>query len=150
MVKSVIKLPVASAAYADVLGLLRPLVDPTRYVSGCTDCCLCESVDDNGQICFTTEWRSLEELERYIRSDAFRAVLAAMDLCTAPPAVRVEEVRNARGMDYIAAVRAAPEAVVHSVGAAASASRCEDRRGTCRDVQINRPERPGRQREDLT
>ena len=99
---------------AEVLGLLRPLVDPTRYMTGCVDACL--SAEPNvDPICFSTEWRSRDQLERHIRSEAFLNILVAMDLCDSPPVVLVSEIGEGDGMAYIASVRGAGNASSSSV-----------------------------------
>lgn len=105
MISSVIKLSVSPERRAEVLTLLRPLVAPTRYMTGCRDCGLYENAIDGQSICLATEWANQDGMTEFIRSDEFQRVLAAMDLCNAPPDVQISEACETHGVDYIAILR---------------------------------------------
>ena len=86
-----------------LLELLRPIINPTRYMIGCSDSF---HFDDEGRnkVYFCTEWHSRKLMNQYIRSRDFRSVLTAMDLCCSPPLIRIYEVCETDGMNYIARV----------------------------------------------
>jgi quinol monooxygenase YgiN len=99
-----IKFHVSPPHRVEVLKLLRPLVNPTRYVTGCTDAYLSEKTDD-GHILFSTEWRSRKQMDHHIRSEAFGNVLLALDLCNTRPILKIYKACETDGIEYITAVR---------------------------------------------
>lgn len=105
MIFCTIKLSVSRDNKGEVLRLLRPLVDPTQSFSGCADCHLAIDAKDEHLIYFTMSWSNRQDLERYICSDYFLAVLTAMDLCNKPPQVCFQNVSGIQGMEYIRKVR---------------------------------------------
>jgi quinol monooxygenase YgiN len=115
MIRSTIKLSVSQERRQDVLGLLRPLVDSTQSLAGCTECILCVDVKDESQLCFNTEWNNTFDLQHYMRSDEFRAILAAMDLCRQKPEVSFQEICETFGMEYIDAVRSSNVSVAKNI-----------------------------------
>lgn len=105
MILCTIKLSVSRDNKGEVMRLLRPLIDPTQSLSGCIDCNLAVDAKDEQMLYFTMSWSNRQDLERYICSDYFLAVLTAMDLCNKAPQVCFQNVSGVQGMEYIRKVR---------------------------------------------
>jgi quinol monooxygenase YgiN len=63
------------------------------------------SLEDESRLSLQQEWAEEADLARYVRSDDFTAVLALLDLATAPPALEFRCAGQKRGLDYVAEVR---------------------------------------------
>jgi quinol monooxygenase YgiN len=86
---------------------LRALAGLIRSQEGCHGCQLQRDLIDEGQVHFTSEWGTRNDIENYMRSDVFRSFLSIMDLSATPPVITFETVSNVEtdGMEYIEAVR---------------------------------------------
>jgi quinol monooxygenase YgiN len=90
---------------------LRSLMVPTRREHGCVSCQLHLSTEstDPTRIRYTEDWSSEERLREQVRSERFPRLLAVMERALEPPEIRFDLESGARGLDYVAEVRAAPQ-----------------------------------------
>ncbi len=72
------------------LRTFRSLVGQVRGEPGCLACSLLENVHEPGDLTFVEEWRSLLDMERYVRSTAFGLLLAGIDLAAQEPEVEIQ------------------------------------------------------------
>ena len=89
----------------DIVTMLRSMIGPVSVSTGCLTCRLFQDVLDENMLCWEEEWRTREDLHRHIRSTQYRRILAALDLASEKPDVRVEHVSAGLGMELIASVR---------------------------------------------
>ena len=92
----------------DVIKTLRSIVGPTRAEPGCISCHLNQDVENANVLNYVEEWRSKEDLNRHIRSDQYRKVMAAIDEATDPPEVRFHTIWQTERMEMIRKARDSP------------------------------------------
>jgi quinol monooxygenase YgiN len=85
-----------------VLRSLRSLLGPTRVTPGCIDARLYSSIDKRKTLLLVEEWQSREQFERNLDTAKLNAIVAAIELSSEAPAVRVDLVERREGMDALA------------------------------------------------
>ncbi len=96
----------------DVLGTFRSLLGPTRVAPGCLQCHVCVDMEDENAITYVEEWQATEYLERHLRSDQYRRVLAMIETSTEAPELRYNTISETTGLEYLAAIRGVHDKVV--------------------------------------
>jgi quinol monooxygenase YgiN len=89
----------------DVRRELTALIAPTRTQPGCLRCELLLDATNPSAVELVEEWQSRADLDRHLRSDDCRRLLAAVDLAAAPPYFRIDTVAGREGIEAIAAAR---------------------------------------------
>jgi quinol monooxygenase YgiN len=89
----------------ELLQSLTALLEPTRVQPGCTACRLYADLENLSVFTFASEWESQADLDRCLGSDAFKTVLAAMELSVEAPEIRFDSVARRAGLEVIAAAR---------------------------------------------
>ncbi len=82
-----------------------PMLGTTRAESGCIACDLYQGAEDNMQLILIERWESLADLQRHIRSDHYRQVLAWIEMSLEPPEIRFDTVTDSGGLEMVEAVR---------------------------------------------
>jgi quinol monooxygenase YgiN len=90
---------------AEIADALRSLSRRAQLDRCCESSEVYASVEDESRLSLQQEWVEEADLARYVRSDDFTAVLALLDLATAPPALEFRCAGQKRGLDYVAEVR---------------------------------------------
>lgn len=84
---------------------LRSVMLPLQAAPGFISCRLCLEADDPNTIWYAEEWQTTDELDRQIRSSHFTRLLALMEEAVEPPEFRLNWVSEAKGLEYLEAVR---------------------------------------------
>lgn len=105
MFRAIFEVVVRPPLKEEVFRTLLGLIGPTSAEPGCKGCRIFMEVPQKGRLIFTSEWRSRDDLETHICSEYFRTVLSVIDLSSELPLVRIEEVRQTEGLEYLASVR---------------------------------------------
>jgi quinol monooxygenase YgiN len=87
------------------LQVVLPLLGPTRAESGCVGCDLYQSAENPMKLILMEQWESLTDLQRHIRSDHYRHVLAWVEMSVEPPEIRFDVVSESRGIEIIELAR---------------------------------------------
>ena len=66
----------------EVHRIFRSLLEPTRVRGGCLACRAYQDTEEPEVLALIQEWASWDALEHYLRSEAFRRVVAVMDLAS--------------------------------------------------------------------
>jgi quinol monooxygenase YgiN len=85
----------------EALRVLRTLWGPVRSHPGCLATRLMRDDQDDRVLTWVEHWQTLEDHERHVRSDAFRRLLAVMDLAAEPPVLEVDDVRHRQGFEAV-------------------------------------------------
>ena len=96
---------VPSTQRADFVRDLGALLEPTRVAPGCLGCRLYSDFEDPNAFLWVEEWASRTMLDRHLRSDACKTLLAAMELSTRPPLIRFDDVARRAGIEVMEAAR---------------------------------------------
>lgn len=105
MVFSIIRLFPVPKHRAEVVELLRSVQDLTRPAPGCLGCWLSEEELTGSHIRYAEQWESEEDLYEHIRSDLYRRLLEAMELCRQKPDVGFYYCSETKGLELVEAVR---------------------------------------------
>lgn len=96
---------VPSAQRADFVRDLGALLEPTRVEPGCLGCRLYSDFEDPNAFLWVEEWDSRDMLDRHLRSNACKTLLAAIELSTRPPMIRFDHVARRAGIEVMEAAR---------------------------------------------
>jgi quinol monooxygenase YgiN len=107
MVSSTLRMVFVSPAREEALQVLRSLLGPVRSHPGCLATRLMRDDQDERILTWVEHWHSREDHERHVRSDAFRRLLAVMDLAAEPPLLEVDEVERRQGFEIVEQLRGA-------------------------------------------
>ena len=101
MITSTLRMLFTATHREEALRVLRGLLGPVRSHPGCLSTRLMQDEGDESILTWVEQWRRREDHERHVRSDAFRRLLAVMDLAAEPPTFEVDEVRRRRGFELV-------------------------------------------------
>jgi quinol monooxygenase YgiN len=85
-----------------VLQTLRSVLGPTRVAPGCLDARLYSGTDKLKAVMLVEEWQSREEFEHSLDATKINAIVAAVELASEAPIVRVDTVERREGMAGLA------------------------------------------------
>jgi quinol monooxygenase YgiN len=105
MVISTLRIVTAPRSRAEVVRTLAAQLGPTRVQPGCLRCDLYRDVEDQEAITLVEEWDSQAELDCRLRSEDYRAVLAAMEMAQEQPVIYFDTVVRRTGPEIIASAR---------------------------------------------
>ena len=105
MIQASLNILVSNEKREDVLNIFRSVLEPTKVEPGCMCCFLCQDLLDERRLRFTTEWRTCECLDSYLRSMLYRPILVAVDLAAEAPEIKIHMISETHGLEYIAAIR---------------------------------------------
>jgi len=86
---------------ADVSEVLRSVQGPVRAQPGCAACDIYDEQGPEAAIVFVERWESDAALDAHLRSEAYRRVLAAIELSGGRPEIRFEHVSASEGIELI-------------------------------------------------
>jgi quinol monooxygenase YgiN len=108
MVRLTVALRASSSRRAEeLLETLRFLIASTRLEQGCEKCTV--SVDPDFTVHYDERWATQADVRRRVRSSEFTSLLGLMECASEPPDVQFDFVTRARGLDFVAEVRAESE-----------------------------------------
>lgn len=105
MIAASLRLVVPEKRKAEVLKTLRSLLGPTSAQAGCAGCWIYRDALDDAIYLYVEEWGSREQLERHIRSDLYRRLLALMEIAVEEPEVRYDTISERQGFELAEAIR---------------------------------------------
>ena len=84
---------------------LEGLVGPVRAQPGCRHCTVMHEAEKPGVVTLVEEWETRADLDRHLRSEECRRLLALVEFGDAPPELYIDSVAVREGMEAIAAAR---------------------------------------------
>jgi quinol monooxygenase YgiN len=88
-----------------ILSTLGSLLGPTRAAAGCMKAHLYADLDKHKTLLFVEEWESREQFERNVDTAKLNTIVAAIELSSEAPVVRVDSVEREEGVDTLAVDR---------------------------------------------
>jgi quinol monooxygenase YgiN len=89
----------------EIMRTLRSISGPTQAEPGCACCHSYQDIEDNNAFFTVQEWKTQMDLNRYIRSDQFRKILALMEISSEPPEIKINTISHTAGFETIKAAR---------------------------------------------
>jgi quinol monooxygenase YgiN len=96
-----------------ILRTLGSLLGPTRAAAGCMQAQLYADLDKHKTLLLVEEWESREQFEHNLDTAKINAIVAAIELSSEAPVVRVDSVEREEGVDTLALHRTAVGIVRH-------------------------------------
>jgi quinol monooxygenase YgiN len=96
-----------------ILRTLGSLLGPTRAAAGCMQAQLHADLDKHKTLLLVEEWESREQFEHNLDTAKINAIVAAIELSSEAPVVRVDSVEREEGVDTLALHRTAVGIVRH-------------------------------------
>lgn len=87
-----------------LLATIRGMLEPARVERGCLSYRFYQDVEDRNVFVLLEEWATQEDLDRHIRTDNQRQLLALVDLLGEEPELRFDTVSRTAGVELIEAV----------------------------------------------
>lgn len=109
----------------ELVQALRSIMRQAVIADGCSDAHIAADVDEANAFWYVETWNSPAATEAQLGTERFAHLLALLETAAAPPVVEFRMIRETRGLEYVAAVRAA----THSGAAAAATLVSRRRRG---------------------
>lgn len=81
--------------------LLLTVKEPIKTKPGCQSCWISRDAVDPSRIRYSEAWTSDSAFRTHVRSEEFRHVLAALDMCCEEPAVTIGELTGKTGMENL-------------------------------------------------
>jgi quinol monooxygenase YgiN len=85
-----------------LLRTLGSMLGPTRVAPGCLDARLYSDLDRRKTLLLVEDWQSREQFERNLDMAKLNAIVAAIELSSEAPVVRVDAVEREEGVDALA------------------------------------------------
>jgi len=101
MILATLRMNVRPERRRDLLETLRGMLEPARVERGCLSYRLYEDVEDINTFVLVEQWNTQKDLERHIRTDNQRRILALMDLLCEKPDLQFNTVSHTSGMELI-------------------------------------------------
>jgi quinol monooxygenase YgiN len=101
VLKLTLRLDIKPRSIDEATHVLRSLVGTVRAEPGCCATRLVQCLDAAASVTFVEEWRSRDDLQRHLRSLAFRRILAVMELAARAPTLEIDDVSSRRGFDLV-------------------------------------------------
>lgn len=105
MVISTLRILTVSHSRGEVVRTLAAQLGPTRAQPGCLRCDLYRDVENRRAITLVEEWASQADLDLRLRSDEYRAVLAALEFSQEQPMIHFDTVTKRTGLEIVASAR---------------------------------------------
>jgi quinol monooxygenase YgiN len=107
MVISTLRIVTTPQSRAKVVRTLTAQFGPTRLQQGCLRCDLYQDVENPEAITLVEEWESQADLDIRLRSEDYRAVLAAIELAQEQPVIHFDTVTRRAGLEIVESARGA-------------------------------------------
>jgi quinol monooxygenase YgiN len=105
MITCTVRLRVSETHRSQILTSLTALIGWTRVEPGCRGCHLLADLEEAQAIVLWEEWDSQDDLDRHLRSEDYRRVLAAIELSPEAPIICFDSVETRRGFEVVEAAR---------------------------------------------
>jgi quinol monooxygenase YgiN len=107
MVISTLRIVTTLRSRAEIVRTLSAQLGPVRVQPGCIGCTLYQDVENPDAITLLEEWDTQAELSRRLRSEDYRAVLAAIELSQEQPTIHFDTVTRRGGLEIVVSARGA-------------------------------------------
>ena len=78
------------------------MLGPTRVAPGCLDARLYSDLDGRKALLLVEDWETREQFERNLDAAKLNAIVAAIELSSEAPIVRIDTVEREEGVDALA------------------------------------------------
>ena len=85
----------------EVIQALLSMIEPTENVRGCLSFHAFRDIEDQNGFDLIAEWQTREDLDHYIRSGRFSALLGTKSLLCEPPQIQIHTVSHSEKLETL-------------------------------------------------
>ncbi len=85
----------------EVVHAIRPLLDPTRVLSGCLRINFYQSVENPNLLTLVQEWQSQADLDYHLCSYEFKTLLAVAEVSSKRPEIKFLTIKRTEGLEVV-------------------------------------------------
>lgn len=105
MVVATLRVVIPRSKRQEILQALRSVLATTEVQSECERCRLYRDAQDDRAFLLEQEWTTQGALDRYLRSDLYRTILAVLESASEPPEIRFDTVAQRGGVEVVEIAR---------------------------------------------
>ena len=105
MIQSTIRMIIPPKKRDEALEILRSTAGWSSVKPGCLSSQIYEDVQEDNVLIFQEIWRSEEDLEYHLRSDAYKKVLLVLEMALKQPEIRFDTISSSTGIETIEKAR---------------------------------------------
>jgi len=105
MIQATIRMEISPQKSAEVLKILRSVVELCRYDLGCLSSRIYGDLQEKNVLILEEIWRAEEDLEIHLRSDEYRNLLLVIEMALEQPEIRFDTISSSTGIETIEKAR---------------------------------------------
>lgn len=105
MILATVRMAIAPRKREEALQILKAVAAQGNLYSGCLGCRIYEDVQDDNVLLYEERWRTLEDLERHLRSRDYYKVLLVMEMALKQPEVSFDNISWSSGIETVERAR---------------------------------------------
>jgi quinol monooxygenase YgiN len=98
MILTIMRMKVRSEKRLELSQTIISLLGSIRTKEGCRSCDLCQSLENENELCLLEEWETLENFRAHLKSEHFRVIRGAMNLLEEPCDATAYTLHHSEGM----------------------------------------------------
>ena len=98
-----VRIRVSPGKRSEVQRIFRSLLEPARVRRGCLACRAYQDTEEPEVLALIQEWASSDALERYLRTEDFRRLVAVMELASERPEIWFDTIERREGLERLSA-----------------------------------------------
>ena len=112
MIVSVLQMELPPAIREEAMQIIRLYLGPASVQPGCRSSQAFSPLENENALILVEEWDSQEHLDRHLKSEEYRKLLALMEMAKEPPKLRFHTVARTAGMELVQELRGKPGAEI--------------------------------------
>jgi quinol monooxygenase YgiN len=105
LVVATVRVVVPKSKRQEILHVLRSVQSTTEVQSECERCRLYRDTQDDRAFLLVQEWTTQAALDRYLRSDLYRTILAVLETASEAPEIRFDTLAQRAGVEMVEMAR---------------------------------------------
>lgn len=105
LIRSSVRLRIPLKKQSEALDILESVREQTQFESSCHHVRIYRETNESETIMIEEVWSNEEDLNRHLKSDAYRRTLLVMEMATAVPEIRFDKIIQSSGIDTILKAR---------------------------------------------
>ena len=105
MIEATIKMKVVPEKREELIQTLRGMNEEIRREKGCMSCFFYQDVTDENIFSLIEEWETQEELDNYMKSDMFSALIGTENLLAESPEINIKAISYKAGIEAVKKAR---------------------------------------------
>ena len=105
LIRSSVRLRIPLNKQSEALDILGSVREQTQFESSCHHVRIYREANESEVIMIEELWASAEDLNRHLKSDAYRRILLVIEMAAAAPEIRFDKIIQSGGIETIVKAR---------------------------------------------